>query len=500
MILCKIIIIFIGCCDGKVLLLGLGDPSEFLAACLQPPSRQQIDAAISRLEQMGAVHWQKSEVQGNKEGCEVRLGSMAMAVDGLESSGVINDGVEPSEGDESDAIDETNSDCSSASKVTTESKHSKQVDSDSHDDDDADDDDADDDDADGEDENNSIRREDIEGRTRRSTEAEQFDHARSFGRDQNTPIANTDVLGDPPLAVRQLQLTALGVKLAHLPMDVRLGKLLIVASLLGCLSKAVTVAAALSGKSPFSFPPGAANAARLHHLKYVNILESPPSDHLAVVRAFDGWQQAFREGGSDAAAAYCRKNYLSSTALYEIRALREQYLKCLEDAMGKSTSFKNEVFSYGLETMSEQLVLPDTSLYDDGNASIDGGDIRGKCTLILNIQTRTNPPIASSHTQSRPEADATYVVATEKLEEGVKGGEGIDNIEQEALLLCAITAGLVADYHMTSRGCMNACQYEHFIPPYCCVYARSLSADRSRIQKAGVQRSQTKERQQSKET
>lgn len=48
------------------------------------------------------------------------------------------------------------------------------------------------------------------------------------------------------------RLTPLGTYLAQLPVDPRLGKLLVTSVFMGCLSAAVTIAACLSYKSPFS--------------------------------------------------------------------------------------------------------------------------------------------------------------------------------------------------------------------------------------------------------
>lgn len=53
-----------------------------------------------------------------------------------------------------------------------------------------------------------------------------------------------------------------GYHLAQLPVDARMGKLLVVAALLGCLAPALTVAACLSHKSPFSAPVGQQDQAR----------------------------------------------------------------------------------------------------------------------------------------------------------------------------------------------------------------------------------------------
>lgn len=62
------------------------------------------------------------------------------------------------------------------------------------------------------------------------------------------------------------ELTSLGRQLARLPLDVFLGKLLLLGTLYQCLDVALSTAAILSSKSPFSAPMGSrsqVDAARL---------------------------------------------------------------------------------------------------------------------------------------------------------------------------------------------------------------------------------------------
>ncbi len=56
------------------------------------------------------------------------------------------------------------------------------------------------------------------------------------------------------LAEEQEQLTALGTHLAALPVEPRLGKLLVLGACLGCLAPVLTIAACMSYKSPFAAP------------------------------------------------------------------------------------------------------------------------------------------------------------------------------------------------------------------------------------------------------
>jgi ATP-dependent RNA helicase DHX29 len=56
-------------------------------------------------------------------------------------------------------------------------------------------------------------------------------------------------------------LTPLGIQLARLPLDVFLGKLILLGSIFKCLDAVITIAAILSSKSPFVAPFGARNQA-----------------------------------------------------------------------------------------------------------------------------------------------------------------------------------------------------------------------------------------------
>jgi HrpA-like RNA helicase len=50
------------------------------------------------------------------------------------------------------------------------------------------------------------------------------------------------------------ELTSLGFHLAALPTDVRIGKLMLYGAMLGCIDPVLTIAAALSYRSPFIAP------------------------------------------------------------------------------------------------------------------------------------------------------------------------------------------------------------------------------------------------------
>ena len=63
-------------------------------------------------------------------------------------------------------------------------------------------------------------------------------------------------------------LTPLGIQLSRLPLDVFLGKLVLLGAIYQCLDAALSIAAILSSKSPFSAPMGARSQVELVKLAY----------------------------------------------------------------------------------------------------------------------------------------------------------------------------------------------------------------------------------------
>ncbi len=152
-----------------------------------------------------------------------------------------------------------------------------------------------------------------------------------------------------------------------MPVDVRIGKMLIYATLLDCLEPCLTIAAMLSAKSPFLAPPDKREEARRAHQKFLryrplstaasngispaesSAIRPPPppadrdedneddpypdgdniihcrSDHLAVVHAYDLWHRIFTHEGNNVAFKFCRDHHLSMSTLQDIDALRDYY-------------------------------------------------------------------------------------------------------------------------------------------------------------------------------
>ena len=119
-------------------------------------------------------------------------------------------------------------------------------------------------------------------------------------------------------------LTPLGRQLAQLPLDVFLGKLIILGSIYRCLDGAITIAAILSSKSPFSAPLGSRAQADQARLAF----KRSDSDLVTTYNAYSAWRRVCsRDRASE--QQFCRRNFLSQQTLSNIEELKAQLTTCL---------------------------------------------------------------------------------------------------------------------------------------------------------------------------
>ncbi|RWR85420.1 DExH-box ATP-dependent RNA helicase DExH5, mitochondrial-like protein [Cinnamomum micranthum f. kanehirae] len=121
-------------------------------------------------------------------------------------------------------------------------------------------------------------------------------------------------------------LTNLGKYLSMLPVDPKLGKMLIMGAVFRCLDPILTVVSGLSVRDPFLLPQEKKDLAGTAKSRFS---AKDYSDHMALVRAYEGWKDAEREGS---AYEYCWRNFLSAQTLQAIHSLRKQFTYILRDA------------------------------------------------------------------------------------------------------------------------------------------------------------------------
>ncbi|XP_015196359.2 probable ATP-dependent RNA helicase DHX34 isoform X1 [Lepisosteus oculatus] len=123
----------------------------------------------------------------------------------------------------------------------------------------------------------------------------------------------------------QGQLTTIGSLLAQLPVDVVIGKILVLGCLFSITEPVLTVAAALSVQSPFlrsaHHNPDCATARQPLH--------SSQGDPFTLLNTFNAWVQVKAERGGES-RKWCRRRGLEEQRLYEMANLRRQFKELLQ--------------------------------------------------------------------------------------------------------------------------------------------------------------------------
>ncbi|KAI3487928.1 hypothetical protein L1887_48011 [Cichorium endivia] len=121
------------------------------------------------------------------------------------------------------------------------------------------------------------------------------------------------------------EITHLGRHLSKMPLDVHMGKFLLVATLFKCLDPALTIAAALNSKSPFMTPFGK----ELEADRAKQSFKLGDSDFLTIANAFNGFRRSTVQNHH---RTFCSRSFLSIQNLLQIEELRQQYFSYLIDA------------------------------------------------------------------------------------------------------------------------------------------------------------------------
>jgi hypothetical protein len=119
----------------------------------------------------------------------------------------------------------------------------------------------------------------------------------------------------------ETELTALGFHLATLPVDPRVGKMMIYGALFQCTDPALTIAASMSARSPFVSPFDKRDEADTARKEFA----IGGSDHLTTLNAFNTWKEMRRSQGERETQTFLRESFLSRLTLFQMEDLRKQY-------------------------------------------------------------------------------------------------------------------------------------------------------------------------------
>jgi len=119
---------------------------------------------------------------------------------------------------------------------------------------------------------------------------------------------------------RENQLTPLGRQLARLPIDPRLGRMLLEAAKTGSIAEVLIVASALSVQDVRERPADRQQQADQAHAQW----KDPDSDFAALINLWRGFEEQRQALGSNALRTWCRKNFLNYLRLREWRDAHRQ--------------------------------------------------------------------------------------------------------------------------------------------------------------------------------
>ncbi|XP_048359940.1 ATP-dependent RNA helicase DHX29 [Sphaerodactylus townsendi] len=158
------------------------------------------------------------------------------------------------------------------------------------------------------------------------------------------------------------KLTPLGQHLAALPVNVKIGKMLIFGAIFGCLDPAAILAAVMTEKSPFTTPIGRKDEADLAK----SSLALASSDHLTIYKAYLGWKKARLEGGYRAEMTYCRRNFLNRTSLLTLEDMKQELVKVVRLAgFAAPSCHHGDVPSLSLQETALLKAVLTAGLYDN---------------------------------------------------------------------------------------------------------------------------------------
>ncbi|MGE8359624.1 ATP-dependent RNA helicase HrpA [Pseudomonas sp.] len=126
---------------------------------------------------------------------------------------------------------------------------------------------------------------------------------------------------------RESQLTPIGRQLARLPIDPRLGRMVLEAAKQGSLEEILIVASALSVQDPRERPMDRQQAADQAHAQWKDV----DSDFAALINLWRGFEEKRQELGSNPLRSWCKKNFLNYMRLREWRDAHRQLVLIARD-------------------------------------------------------------------------------------------------------------------------------------------------------------------------
>jgi ATP-dependent helicase HrpA len=118
------------------------------------------------------------------------------------------------------------------------------------------------------------------------------------------------------------ELTPVGVELAKLPLDPKIGRMILAARQYGCLKEMLVIAAALSSQDPRERPQEQAGAADQAHAQW----KDEKSEFLALLKRWNASDEIWKHESTNKQRQWCKRNFLSWLRLREWRDVHGQLM------------------------------------------------------------------------------------------------------------------------------------------------------------------------------
>lgn len=224
---------------------------------------------------------------------------------------------------------------------------------------------------------------------------------------------------------REGQLTPLGRQLARLPIDPRLGRMVLEAAKLGSLDEILIVASALSVQDPRERPMDRQQAADQAHAQWKDV----DSDFAALINLWRGFEEKRQELGANPLRNWCKKNFLNYLRLREWRDAHRQ-----------------------LVLIARELQLSVGAKAEDGkDRRVDRAADRNAAGLSAKVDGSGHPPYKGNRTAAQQTKPTTDTKVNVIVREQAEASEAAQRAKSYAAVHKAILSGLLSQIGQKSE-------------------------------------------------
>ena len=222
------------------------------------------------------------------------------------------------------------------------------------------------------------------------------------------------------------ELTSLGLHLSRLPVDVHIGKLILLGAIFNRTNDVLTIAATLSTRTPFLSPVQRREEADAAKRRFA----FNQSDHLTMLRAYNEWDAL----NGNAKFDFCRENFLGVRTLQTISGLKRQLLELLCDAGFVQSSVPlrvRHVESLGRRENGSDGVRLALAGFLSGDGVCPHCNKTGHLPSMCPLKINAPPPPPPPPPMGRPSAPSSCIIGGVTRDDGAEHEDRINDSPRE---------------------------------------------------------------------